>query len=43
MNAFEIFAVAWVPISLAIVIVVAMNADRIDNLFVRRPSRHPAE
>ncbi len=43
MTAFEIFALAWIPISLTLVAVIALNADRIENLLVRRPGRHPAE
>jgi len=42
MMAFEIFALAWIPISVAIIVLFAFNVDRIEGLFLRGKRRHPA-
>lgn len=41
MTTFEIFALAWIPISVAIIVLFAFNADRIEGLFLRG-KRHTA-
>lgn len=43
MNAFEIFAVAWIPVSVAIIIGLAFSFDWIEERLTGRKLRHPAE
>jgi len=43
MNAFEIFAVAWIPVSVAIIIGLAFSFDWIEDRLSGRKLHHPAE
>lgn len=43
MTAFEIFAVVWIPISVAIVIGFAFSFDWIESQLGLDGARHPAE
>ncbi len=43
MTAFEIFAVAWIPISVAIVLAFGFYAERIERRLGLDKLHHPAE
>lgn len=43
MTAFEIFAVAWIPISVAIIVLFAFNIERVEGLVARLKPRRQAE
>jgi len=42
-NGIELWTILWIPASLAIVVLVAFNADRIESLFAKRKRHYPAE
>jgi hypothetical protein len=43
MSAFEIFAIAWIPIAVAIVIGFAFSVERIEKRLGLDKPHHPAE
>lgn len=43
MTAFEIFAIAWIPVAVAIVMAIAFSADRIEKRLGLDKPLHPAE